>query len=225
MKKILSLLALSLLFVGFTSCGDDDDIIRVDPNDPGNNNDSTRTYLTPEERATQLREMQGVYSGWMYFRYNDYEREYKDSAKVGATITANDSLMVLRDMPLRIITNRIDKKYAAHLDSTAIIPPVEATVQIYLPAGKTAFQANTFEHWFWFLPRGKNYQVTFPIDYDGQQRDMTITFGANYSTFSSNGAFLVRRMLFNAIIHSVSLEGVFSNQTIDEILQPQLIKQ
>ena len=93
MKKILSLLALSLLFVGFTSCGDDDDIIRVDPNDPGNTNDSTRTYLTPEERATQLREMQGVYSGWMYFRYNDYEREYKDSAKVGATITANDSLM------------------------------------------------------------------------------------------------------------------------------------
>ena len=34
-----------------------------------------------------------------------------------------------------------------------------------------------------------------------------------------------RRMLFNVIISSVSLEGVFNNQAINEILEPRLIRQ
>lgn len=223
MKKILSLLAVCMIFVGLASCGDDDDL-KPTPN-PGTGKDSTRTYLTPEERAAQLRDMQGVYKGWAYFKYNDYAGKYKDSAMVSATVTSNDSLMVLKNLPLRIITNRLDHSYAQHLDSTAVIPDVEATVRIYLPAGRTPAHANMFEHWFWFLPRGKNYQMTFPVTYDGQERNMTLTFAPNYSSFASNGAFLVRRMLFNVIISSVSLEGVFNNQAINEILEPRLIRQ
>lgn len=223
MKKILSLLAVCMIFVGLASCGDDDDL-KPTPN-PGTSKDSTRTYLTPEERAAQLRDMQGVYKGWAYFKYNDNTSRYKDSAMVSATVTSNDSLMVLKNLPLRIITNRLDRSYAKHLDSTAIIPDIEATVRIYLPAGYTADRANMYEHWFWFLPRGKNYQVTFPVAYDGQERNMTLTFAPNYSSFASNGAFLIRRMLFNVIISSVSLEGVFNNQAINEILEPRLIRQ
>lgn len=223
MKKILSLLAVCMIFVGLASCGDDDDL-KPTPN-PGTGKDSTRTYLTPEERAAQLRDMQGVYKGWAYFKYNDYAGKYKDSAMVSATVTSNDSLMVLKNLPLRIITNRLDSSYAQHLDSTAVIPDVEATVRIYLPAGRTPAHANMFEHWFWFLPRGKNYQMTFPVTYDGQERNMTLTFAPNYSSFASNGAFLVRRMLFNVIISSASLEGVFNNQAINEILEPRLIRQ
>lgn len=223
MKKILSLLAVCMIFVGLASCGDDDDL-KPTPN-PGTGKDSTRTYLTPEERAAQLRDMQGVYKGWAYFKYNDYAGKYKDSAMVSATVTSNDSLMVLKNLPLRIITNRLDRCYAQHLDSTAVIPDVEATVRIYLPAGRTPAHANMFEHWFWFLPRGKNYQMTFPVTYDGQERNMTLTFAPNYSSFASNGAFLVRRMLFNVIISSASLEGVFNNQAINEILEPRLIRQ
>lgn len=223
MKKILSLLAVCMIFVGLASCGDDDDL-KPTPN-PGTGKDSTRTYLTPEERAAQLRDMQGVYKGWAYFKYNDYAGKYKDSAMVSATVTSNDSLMVLKNLPLRIIINRLDRSYAQHLDSTAVIPDVEATVRIYLPAGRTPAHANMFEHWFWFLPRGKNYQMTFPVTYDGQERNMTLTFAPNYSSFASNGAFLVRRMLFNVIISSASLEGVFNNQAINEILEPRLIRQ
>lgn len=223
MKKILSLLAVCMIFVGLASCGDDDDL-KPTPN-PGTGKDSTRTYLTPEERAAQLRDMQGVYKGWAYFKYNDNISRYKDSAMVSATVTSNDSLMVLKNLPLRIITNRLDRSYAQNLDSTAVIPDVEATVRIYLPAGRTPAHANMFEHWFWFLPRGKNYQMTFPVTYDGQERNMTLTFAPNYSSFASNGAFLVRRMLFNVIISSVSLEGVFNNQAINEILEPRLIRQ
>lgn len=223
MKKILSLLAVCMIFVGLASCGDDDDL-KPTPN-PGTGKDSTRTYLTPEERAAQLRDMQGVYKGWAYFKYNDNISRYKDSAMVSATVTSNDSLMVLKNLPLRIITNRLDRSYAQHLDSTAVIPDVEATVRIYLPAGRTPAHANMFEHWFWFLPRGKNYQMTFPVTYDGQERNMTLTFAPNYSSFASNGAFLVRRMLFNVIISSASLEGVFNNQAINEILEPRLIRQ
>ena len=213
MKKILSLLAVCMIFVGLASCGDDDDL-KPTPN-PGTGKDSTRTYLTPEERAAQLRDMQGVYKGWAYFKYNDNISRYKDSAMVSATVTSNDSL----------ITNRLDRSYAQHLDSTAVIPDIEATVRIYLPAGYTADRANMYEHWFWFLPRGKNYQMTFPVTYDGQERNMTLTFAPNYSSFASNGAFLIRRMLFNVIISSVSLEGVFNNQAINEILEPRLIRQ
>lgn len=223
MKKILSLLAVCMIFVGLASCGDDDDL-KPTPN-PATSKDSTRTYLTPEERAAQLRDMQGVYKGWAYFKYNDNISRYKDSAMVSATVTSNDSLMVIKNLPLRIITNRLDRSYAQHLDSTAVIPDVEATVRIYLPAGRTPAHANMFEHWFWFLPRGKNYQMTFPVTYDGQERNMTLTFAPNYSSFASNGAFLVRRMLFNVIISSVSLEGVFNNQAINEILEPRLIRQ
>lgn len=223
MKKILSLLAVCMIFVGLASCGDDDDL-KPTPN-PGTSKDSTRTYLTPEERAAQLRDMQGVYKGWAYFKYNDNISRYKDSAMVSATVTSNDSLMVIKNLPLRIIINRLDRSYAQHLDSTAVIPDVEATVRIYLPAGRTPAHANMFEHWFWFLPRGKNYQMTFPVTYDGQERNMTLTFAPNYSSFASNGAFLVRRMLFNVIISSVSLEGVFNNQAINEILEPRLIRQ
>lgn len=223
MKKILSLLAVCMIFVGLASCGDDDDL-KPTPN-PGTSKDSTRTYLTPEERAAQLRDMQGVYKGWAYFKYNDNISRYKDSAMVSATVTSNDSLMVLKSLPLRIITNRLDRSYAQHLDSTAVIPDIEATVRIYLPAGYTADRANMYEHWFWFLPRGKNYQMTFPVTYDGQERNMTLTFAPNYSSFASNGAFLIRRMLFNVIISSVSLEGVFNNQAINEILEPRLIRQ
>ena len=223
MKKILSLLAVCMIFVGLASCGDDDDL-KPTPN-PGTGKDSTRTYLTPEERAAQLRDMQGVYKGWAYFKYNDNISRYKDSAMVSATVTSNDSLMVIKNLPLRIITNRLDRSYAQHLDSTAVIPDVEATVRIYLPAGRTPAHANMFEHWFWFLPRGKNYQMTFPVTYDGQERNMTLTFAPNYSSFASNGAFLVRRMLFNVIISSASLEGVFNNQAINEILEPRLIRQ
>lgn len=223
MKKILSLLAVCMIFVGLASCGDDDDL-KPTPN-PGTGKDSTRTYLTPEERAAQLRDMQGVYKGWAYFKYNDNISRYKDSAMVSATVTSNDSLMVIKNLPLRIITNRLDRSYAQHLDSTAVIPDIEATVRIYLPAGNTADRANMYEHWFWFLPRGKNYQMTFPVTYDGQERNMTLTFAPNYSSFASNGAFLIRRMLFNVIISSVSLEGVFNNQAINEILEPRLIRQ
>ena len=223
MKKILSLLAVCMIFVGLASCGDDDDL-KPTPN-PGTGKDSTRTYLTPEERAAQLRDMQGVYKGWAYFKYNDNISRYKDSAMVSATVTSNDSLMVIKNLPLRIITNRLDRSYAQHLDSTAVIPDIEATVRIYLPAGYTADRANMYEHWFWFLPRGKNYQMTFPVTYDGQERNMTLTFATNYSSFASNGAFLIRRMLFNVIISSVSLEGVFNNQAINEILEPRLIRQ
>ena len=222
MKKILSLLAVCMIFVGLASCGDDDDL-KPTPN-PGTGKDSTRTYLTPEERAAQLRDMQGVYKGWAYFKYNDNISRYKDSAMVSATVTSNDSLMVIKNLPLRII-NRLDRSYAQHLDSTAVIPDIEATVRIYLPAGYTADRANMYEHWFWFLPRGKNYQMTFPVTYDGQERNMTLTFAPNYSSFASNGAFLIRRMLFNVIISSVSLEGVFNNQAINEILEPRLIRQ
>ena len=89
---------------------------------PGTGKDSTRTYLTPEERAAQLRDMQGVYKGWAYFKYNDNISRYKDSAMVSATVTSNDSLMVIKNLPLRIITNRLDRSYAQHLDSTAVIP-------------------------------------------------------------------------------------------------------
>lgn len=223
MKKILSLLAVCMIFVGLASCGDDDDL-KPTPN-PGTGKDSTRTYLTPEERAAQLRDMQGVYKGWAYFKYNDNISRYKDSAMVSATVTSNDSLMVIKNLPLRIITNRLDRSYAQHLDSTAVIPDIEATVRIYLPAGYTADRANMYEHWFWFLPRGKNYQMTFPVTYDGQERNMTLIFAPNYSSFASNGAFLFRRMLFNVIISSVSLEGVFNNQAINEILEPRLIRQ
>lgn len=223
MKKILSLLAVCMIFVGLASCGDDDDL-KPTPN-PGTGKDSTRTYLTPEERAAQLRDMQGVYKGWAYFKYNDNISRYKDSAMVSATVTSNDSLMVIKNLPLRIITNCLDRSYAQHLDSTAVIPDIEATVRIYLPAGYTADRANMYEHWFWFLPRGKNYQMTFPVTYDGQERNMTLTFAPNYSSFASNGAFLIRRMLFNVIISSVSLEGVFNNQAINEILEPRLIRQ
>lgn len=223
MKKILSLLAVCMIFVGLASCGDDDDL-KPTPN-PGTGKDSTRTYLTPEERAAQLRDMQGVYKGWAYFKYNDNISRYKDSAMVSATVTSNDSLMVIKNLPLRIITNRLDRSYAQHLDSTAVIPDIEATVRIYLPAGYTADRANMYEHWFWFLPRGKNYQMTFPVTYDGQECNMTLTFAPNYSSFASNGAFLIRRMLFNVIISSVSLEGVFNNQAINEILEPRLIRQ
>lgn len=223
MKKILSLLAVCMIFVGLASCGDDDDL-KPTPN-PGTGKDSTRTYLTPEERAAQLRDMQGVYKGWAYFKYNDNISRYKDSAMVSATVTSNDSLMVIKNLPLRIITNRLDRSYAQHLDSTAVIPDIEATVRIYLPAGYTADRANMYEHWFWFLPRGKNYQMAFPVTYDGQERNMTLTFAPNYSSFASNGAFLIRRMLFNVIISSVSLEGVFNNQAINEILEPRLIRQ
>lgn len=223
MKKILSLLAVCMIFVGLASCGDDDEL-KPTPN-PGTGKDSTRTYLTPEERAAQLRDMQGVYKGWAYFKYNDNISRYKDSAMVSATVTSNDSLMVIKNLPLRIITNRLDRSYAQHLDSTAVIPDIEATVRIYLPAGYTADRANMYEHWFWFLPRGKNYQMTFPVTYDGQERNMTLTFAPNYSLFASNGAFLIRRMLFNVIISSVSLEGVFNNQAINEILEPRLIRQ
>lgn len=223
MKKILSLLAVCMIFVGLASCGDDDDL-KPTPN-PGTGKDSTRTYLTPEERAAQLRDMQGVYKGWAYFKYNDNISRYKDSAMVSATVTSNDSLMVIKNLPLRIITNRLDRSYAQHLDSTAVIPDIEATVRIYLPAGYTPYHANMYEHWFWFLPRGKNYQMTFPVTYDGQERNMTLTFAPNYSSFASNGAFLIRRMLFNVIISSVSLEGVFNNQAINEILEPRLIRQ
>lgn len=223
MKKILSLLAVCMIFVGLASCGDDDDL-KSTPNS-GTGKDSTRTYLTPEERAAQLRDMQGVYKGWAYFKYNDNISRYKDSAMVSATVTSNDSLMVIKNLPLRIITNRLDRSYAQHLDSTAVIPDIEATVRIYLPAGYTANRANMYEHWFWFLPRGKNYQMTFPVTYDGQERNMTLTFAPNYSSFASNGAFLIRRMLFNVIISSVSLEGVFNNQAINEILEPRLIRQ
>lgn len=223
MKKNLSLLAVCMIFVGLASCGDDDDL-KPTPN-PGTGKDSTRTYLTPEERAAQLRDMQGVYKGWAYFKYNDNISRYKDSAMVSATVTSNDSLMVIKNLPLRIITNRLDRSFAQHLDSTAVIPDIEATVRIYLPAGYTADRANMYEHWFWFLPRGKNYQMTFPVTYDGQERNMTLTFAPNYSSFASNGAFLIRRMLFNVIISSVSLEGVFNNQAINEILEPRLIRQ
>ena len=223
MKKILRLLAVCMIFVGLASCGDDDDL-KPTPN-PGTGKDSTRTYLTPEERAAQLRDMQGVYKGWAYFKYNDNISRYKDSAMVSATVTSNDSLMVIKNLPLRIITNRLDRSYAQHLDSTAVIPDIEATVRIYLPAGYTADRANMYEHWFWFLPRGKNYQMTFPVTYDGKERNMTLTFAPNYSSFASNGAFLIRRMLFNVIISSVSLEGVFNNQAINEILEPRLIRQ
>lgn len=210
MKKILSLMAVCLLVVGFSACNDDDDKYEY-------------KELTKEQRAQQLRDMEGNYDGTLYFNINEYTHR-ADSTTISATITASDSTMTLSNLPLKIIAKRLESDRASKLDTTAVMPTLEANARPYLPYGYV-LDDTKLVHWFEFIPKGQNYQVQFPVNYGGTQRTMTVTYATRYNTYASNGAFTGNRMVLQFIINSVSVDGEFPSQYIYEVMNARLIRQ
>ena len=210
MKKIFSLLAVCLLFVGFTSCSDDDD------------NSYKYEALTKEQRAAQLRDMAGDYTGWVHYNKNDYTAKY-DSAAVTATLTAEDSLLSINNLPVRIVTHQLAQDYKNKIDTTGTMPRLDANLEVYLPYGYVPDDSKLV-HWFYFTPNYKNLEVTFPVSYDGKLHNMTVTYSTRYNSYASSGAFTGNRLVAQVYISSVALDGVFSKQYINEVLDARLTK-
>ena len=210
MKKILSLIAVCLLVVGFTSCNDDDDKYEYQS-------------LTKEERAAQLRDMVGNYTGTLYYNVNEYTNR-ADSANISATITAEDSTMTISNLPIKIIAKRLESDRASKLDTTAVMPTLEANVSVYLPYGYLP-EDSKLVHWFEFIPKGENMQTKFPVTYNGQDRVMTVGYTTRYNSYPSNGAFSGKRIVLQFIINSVAIDGEFPAQYIYEVMNARLTRQ
>lgn len=210
MKKILSLLAVCLLFVGFTSCSDDD------------NDGYKYEALTKAQRAEQLRDMAGDYTGWVHYNKNDYTSKY-DSAAVTATLTAEDSLLSISNLPVRIVTHQLAQDFKNKIDTTGTMPNLDAHLEVYLPYGYVP-EDSKLVHWFYYTPNYKNLETTFPVNYDGQLRNMTVTYSTRYNNYASSGAYTGGRLVAQIYINSVALDGVFAKQYINEVLDARLTK-
>lgn len=210
MKKFFSMMAACLLLAGVTACNDDDET------------SYEYTPLTKAERMAQLRNMQGNYEGTVFYNINEYTNK-ADSANITATLTASDSLMQINNLPIKIIEKQLQEKYRGKLDTTAVMPTLNAHLSVYLPWGYLPSDAEKV-HWFTFIPGDKNNSTSFPVSYGGEQRMMTISYSLQSNNYASNGAYTNNRMAVQFIIKSVAIDGEFGATYISEIMNARLIK-
>ena len=197
LKKMKWLMACLAIIATFTSCLDD------------KNDDSKPRTLTQAQIASQLFEMAGDYSGYLYFT-NDTTMK-RDSIPCAWHVSAPDSAIVIHNFPMSVLANGIRDTLAKNTLLNGESLSLRALLRPY-------FNDNHEKGYYtyWMLPM--NDKLEFSVYRNNTKHDVKVDFTYqmqvnslyNYaSIYYSVGEYLNREMVSYILIKDV----VFDNQT------------
>lgn len=210
-KQIISFVIACTAMLLMTSC----------LNDSESNSNYTYVPYTTAEKAAKLMNMQGSYSGQVYYNINTVTGKY-DSTAVSAVVTATDSLIRFTNVPLKIFTSGLDSRYKDSLQADAVLPVLEATLHIYLPWGYTKSDISD-GCYYQIFP--KSWEASTMISFNGQQKLCTVTFEQKTGDYSSIGYYKDNWLKCNLAVKSISIKGAINEYTMHAPLGVALKKQ
>lgn len=183
--------------------------------------DNSESYkfvpLTQEEKSEQIFKMQGYYEGCIYYNFNNYSMVFADSAKVKWMVTAKDSMLTIKDFPMKAFaTNMNNAKMKEVLlnDSTNF---VTARIYLYRPYGTTGKLENSY---FNCLPYGsEELKVTVPMKIDNEEKNVKLIFDSSYQNrIYATGIYDNKKdFSFNMILKEIIVENG-SNYYLNELV-------
>ncbi|MBO4850035.1 MAG: DUF4840 domain-containing protein [Prevotella sp.] len=154
------------LTAAVSSCLSDDD------------KDNNYTDLTPAQRAAQIYEMSGLYTGYIY-AINDTTMK-TDSIPCEWRIIATDSSLVVNNFPVSIARYGISNVTAREILNSAGTQSLRAVLH---PYNNTAFDKGYYT--FTILP--DNYKLSFVTEYEGKQHDVELNLTYQLNSISYAG--------------------------------------
>ena len=196
MKKVFYLMLCMIVGLCATSCLSDD----------GNDNNNYAP-LTHEQKAVQIKEMAGIYGGWIYY-INDTTNAI-DSTAISWELTARDSMMTIVNFPVKVLANGISKTSDAHkilMDGSSV-----QVSSILHPYANTIDQSGYYT--FWFFPR--DFKIEFTTEHEGKDYDVTVEFTDEMSAYTTDwssssrfyayGQYYEKKLLAYLLIKSVKV--------------------
>lgn len=210
-KQIITLMIACTAMLLMTSC----------LNDSESNSNYTYEPYTTAEKAAKLLNMQGSYSGQIYYNINTATGKY-DSTTVSAVITATDSLIRFTNVPMEVFTSGLDSRYKDSVKVNTVLPVLEATLHIYMPLG---YNKSDLGDGCYYQIFPKSWQASTMIDFNGKQKLCTVVFEQTNTTYSSIGYYSKDWFKCNLVVKSVTIQGSINEYTMHAPLGVALKKQ
>ena len=190
LKKMMLMLTCLGILVAFSSCLSDDD-------------DNNVETLTPEQKKSQIFEMGGTYSGFMYF-YNDKTLK-TDSISCNWHVSVNDSVLTIPYFPVAVFANGINDSIARNRLINGGTQTFKATLHPYYNDNYTKGL-----YTFWML--ADNDKMEFTIDDEGTSHNVKVDLA--YQMY-------VNSYLGNAALYSVG--QYMQNKMVSYILVKDVV--
>lgn len=174
------------------------------------NKDDKDTYvfvpLTQAEKTLQINQMQGEYSGYLYYNYNYVYYRYADSLKVNWSVRANDSTLTISNFPMKVFAKSqmdTDMKDALINDS---LHSITSRIVLYRPWGTTGTLQSAYYN---FIPKSsEDFKVDIPIQINKVEKKVSFLFSSsNMNSVYSIGGFSNNEMMFNMILNQLKVDG------------------
>lgn len=196
MRKITLFMLCLLAGLSLTACLGDDD------------NSNAPKVLTDAEKAAQLSAISGDYEGQVFFSNDTIMRT--DSLEVSWRITAMDSMLTIRNFPVRILANGIVNTEARSILNTDSREMLHAYIIPY---------ANNYgtEGHYTFLIIPKEGTFSFTVEKDEVEHQVKVVFAQSmtaqsslqgYGLFYSVGEYLSKEMMAFFLIKDVVIDNV-----------------
>ena len=176
-------------------------------NDDDNNNYQIKP-LTPTEKAAQMLDMSGEYNGKLYF-IND-TTFVNDSVNISWSVNAFDSIMTIRNFPVRVLANGISEP----ITRTLLLSGGEFDMRAMLHPYANNFKTEG-HYTFYMLPI--DYTASFSIIDGEKTHSGTVTFTSQMTAYSSyaqesifyaTGEYYQRQFAGYLLIKSVSVDDL-----------------
>jgi len=169
MKKSRQLLAIVLCMIAglsISSCLSSSD-----------DNQNTLQPLTQAQKEAQLREMAGIYNGFLYFT-ND-TTSHTDSIAVNWTITAPDSAIIIENFPTAVLANGISDQNLRKMLYEG------GTRQLYGHIRPYVNEHNE-DKYYTFLMTPNDYTMSFTTQQEGTDHQVKVEFAYQMTAYSPN---------------------------------------
>ena len=200
--KLFKKTVLPMLFVALAAlvaCNDDKD-----------GDDYVFVPLTPAEKAAQINEMQGNYTGKLYYNINIYAATIGDSTNISWTVNAADSTLLIQDFPMKAIAGSISSTEMQEAFLNGGTNPLKTQLYLYRPWGTEGPLQTAY---FNIIPKGdEDLAVKMPLTIGGEQKNVTLLFTTGmqtsaYSAYYSVGQFYNKALVANLILKQVVVDG------------------
>ena len=189
MKKITRLIALTLICISahsLTSC-------------LSNDNDSDAKTITHEQALAYMRQVGGNYKGKLYF-YNDTittSNSKVDSVNIEMSITANDSNIVVKNIPGRVFSKLFRGTHYEELrNALDALPAQELTARyVFYSVTDTEFI------YYGVYPINKTLNVT----YGGKEHKISFNY---YSMMNANGQYMQNETAFPLYLQEIRIDNM-----------------
>ena len=204
--KKLFLPVLCVVVFSLTSCLKDDDSEAY-----------TFVPLTQQEKSEQIQKMQGNYKGCVYYKLNEYRMVFTDSAKVEWTVSAPDSMLTIRNFPMKAFAINMNDPKMKEVLLNDSVHSLQARIYLYRPWGTSGKLECSY---FNCIPYGtEELKVVVPMKIDNEIKNVTLVFDSNYQNkIYAAGIFDNKKdFSFNMILKQINVENG-SNYYLNELV-------